>query len=100
MMQYVEVWDLLGSAQEAYYIRKQLAIFFVTNATDMVESFLSGARQYPEVPGKALKFSGQFPASFLEEVVPVGMHSLEMWKNNKIVRPLLVATERLCDHYW
>ena len=58
---------------------KQFAIFFVTNAMIMnvVESFLSKARQHPGVPCEALKFSGQLPASFLEEVVPVGMHSLQ-----------------------
>ena len=44
---------------------------------NMVESFLSEARQHPGVPCEALKFSSQLPASFLEEVVPVGMHSLQ-----------------------
>ena len=55
--------------------------------------FLSAeARQHPGVPCKSLKFSSQLPASFLEEVVPVGMHTLQAWKNNKIVRPRLVAS--------
>ena len=48
--------------------------FFVTNAMNMVESFLSEARQHPGMPCGALQFSSQLPASFLEEVVPVGMH--------------------------
>ena len=71
MMRYVEVCELLARAQETYYIMKQLAIF-VTNATNMVE-----AREHPGVPCEALKFSSQLPASFLEELVPVGMHSLQ-----------------------
>ena len=79
---------------------KRLAIFFVTNAMNMVESFLSEARQHPGVHCGALQFPSQLPASFLEEVVPVGMHSLQAWKNNKIVQPLLVAIIRLCDHDW
>ena len=54
--------------------------------------FLSKARQHPGVPCQSLKFSSQLPASFLEEVVPVGMHTLQAWKNNKIVRPRLVAS--------
>ena len=56
--------------------------FFVTNAMNMVEIFLCEARQHPGVPFEALKFSGQLPAFFLEEVVPVGLHSLQAWKNN------------------
>ena len=39
----------------------------------MVESFLSEAQQHPGVPCEAPKFSSQLP----EEVVPVGMHSLQ-----------------------
>ena len=35
------------------------------------------ARQHPGVPCETLKFSSQLPASFLEEVVPVGMHTLQ-----------------------
>ena len=42
---------------------------------NVVESFLSEALQHPAVPCEVLKFSSQLPASFLEEVVPVGMHS-------------------------
>ena len=76
-MQYVEVCELLAGAQERYYIMKQLAICFVTSAMNMVESFLSEAQQHPGVPCEALKFSSQKPASFLEDVVPVGMHSLQ-----------------------
>ena len=71
MMRYVEVCELLARAQETYYIMKQLAIF-CDNATNMVE-----ARQHPRVPCEALKFSSLLPASFLEELVPVGMHSLQ-----------------------
>ena len=44
---------------------------------NMVESFLSESRQHPGVPREVLKFSSQLPASFLEMVVPVGMHSLQ-----------------------
>ena len=44
---------------------------------NMVESFLSEARQHPGVPCEVLKFSSKLLASFLEEVVPVGMHSLQ-----------------------
>ena len=55
---------------------KQLAIF-VTSIMNMVESFFSKARQHPGVPCEPLKFSSQLPASFLEEVVPVGMHTLQ-----------------------
>ena len=78
MMQYVEVCELLAGAQETYYIciMKQLAIF-VTSKMNMVESFFSKARQHPGVPCESLKFSSQLPASFLEEVVPVGMHTLQ-----------------------
>ena len=76
MMQYVEVCELLAGAQETYYIMKQLAIF-VTSTMNMVESFFSKARQHPGVPCNSLKFSSQLPASFLEEVVPVGMHTLQ-----------------------
>ena len=45
---------------------------------NVVDSFPSEARQYSGVPCEALKFSSQLPASFLEEVVPVGMHSLQL----------------------
>ena len=76
MMQYVEVCELLAEAQETYYIMKQLAIF-VTSTMNMVESFFSKARQHPGVPCVYLKFSSQLPASFLEEVVPAGMHTLQ-----------------------
>ena len=78
------------------YIMKQLAIFFVTNAmkSNMVERFLSEAQQHPGVPCKALKYSSQLPASFLEEVVPIGTHSLQVWMNDQIMRPLLVAIIR------
>ena len=80
MMQYVEVCELLAGAQETYYnillIMKQLAIF-VTSTMNMVESSFSKARQHPGVPCEPLKFSSQLPASFLEEVVPVGMHTLQ-----------------------
>ena len=69
--------------------------FFVTNAVNMVE-----ARQHPGVPCEALKFSSQLLPSFLEELVHVGMHSLQTWKNIKVVRSLLVAMIRLCHHYW
>ena len=55
---------------------KQLAIF-VISTMNMVESFLSKARQHPGVPCKSLKFSSQLPASFLEEVVSGGMHTLQ-----------------------
>ena len=58
----------------------------------MVESFLSEAQQHPGVPSETLKFSSQWPTSFLEEVVPVGMHSLQTWKINEIVQPQLVAS--------
>ena len=58
------------------------------------------ARQHPGVPCEALKFSSQLPASFLEELVLVGMHSLQTRKNIKVVQSLLVAMIRLCDHYW
>ena len=44
---------------------------------NMVESFLSEAQQHPGVPCEAFKFSSQQPASFREEVVHVGMHSLQ-----------------------
>ena len=95
----VSVCELLARAQETYYIMKQLAIFLWQTQLNVVESFLSEARQHPGVPCEALKFSSQLPASFLEEVVPVGMHSLQAWKNNTIVRknnksvrPLLVAS--------
>ena len=74
-MQFVEVYEVLAEAQETYYIMKQLAIF-VTSAMNMVESFFSKAWQHPEVPCEPLKFSSQLPASFLEEVLPVGMHTL------------------------
>ena len=74
-MQYVEVCELLARTQETYYIMKQLAFF--CDKRNVVESFLSEARQHPEVPCEALKFSSQLPASFLEEVVPVGMLSLQ-----------------------
>ena len=60
----------------------------------MVESFLSEAQQHPGMPCEAPKFSSQLPASFLEEVVPVGMHSLQTWKNNK----KLVCTPQLPDY--
>ena len=76
MMQYVEVCELLAGAQETYYIMKQLAIF-VTSTMNMVESFFSKARQHPGVPCESVKFSSQLPVSFLEEVVPVGMHTLQ-----------------------
>ena len=77
MMQYVEVCELLvAGAQETYYIMEQLAIF-VTSTMNMVERFFSKARQHPGVPCEPLKFSSQLPASFLEEVVPVGMHTLQ-----------------------
>ena len=78
-MQYVEVCELLAGVEERYclYIMKQLTICFVANAMNMVESFLSKAQQHPGVLCEALKFSSQQPASFLEEVVPVGMHSLQ-----------------------
>ena len=76
MIQYVEVCELLAGAQETYYIMEQLAIF-VTSTMNMVESFFSKARQHPGVPCKSLKFSSQLPASFLEEMVPVGMHTLQ-----------------------
>ena len=72
-MRYVEVCVLLAGAQETYYIMKQLAIF-VTSTMNMVESFFSKDRQHPGVLCKSLKFFSQLPASFLEEVVPVGMH--------------------------
>ena len=52
MMRYVEVREQLARTQETYYIMKQLAIFFVTNAMNMVE-----VRQHPRVPCEALKFS-------------------------------------------
>ena len=76
MMQYVEVCELLAGAQETHYIMKKLAIF-VTSTINMVESFLSKARQHPGVPCEYLKFNSQLPASFLEEVVPAGMHTLQ-----------------------
>ena len=77
-MQYVEVCELLAGVEEKYYIMKHLAICFVTcKRNEYVESFLSEAQQHPGVPCEALKFSSQQPASFLEEVVPVGMHSLQ-----------------------
>ena len=76
MMQYVEVCELLAGAQETYYIMKQLAIF-VTSTMNMVESFFSKAQQHPGVPCESLKFSSQLPASFLEKVVPGGMHTLQ-----------------------
>ena len=76
MMQSVEVCELLARAQETYYIVNSWQIF-VPSAMNMVEFFLSEARQPPGVPFEALKFSSQLPASFLEEVVPVGMHSLQ-----------------------
>ena len=78
MIQYVEVCELLARAQETYYIMKQLAIF-VTSTMNMVEKFFlpAEARQHPGVPCESLKFSSQLPASFLEEVVPVGMHTLQ-----------------------
>ena len=75
MMQYVEVCELLGGSQETHYIMKRLAIF-VTSTMNTVDSFFSKARQHPGVPCESLKFSSQLPASFLEEVVPVGMHTL------------------------
>ena len=77
MMQYVEVCELLAGAQETYCLMKQLAIF-VTSTMNKVERFFSKARQHPGVPCESLKFSSQFPASFLEEVVPVGMHTLHV----------------------
>ena len=49
----------------------------MTSTMNMVESFFSKARQHPGVPCEPLKFSSQLPASFLEEVVPVGMHTLQ-----------------------
>ena len=76
-MQFVEVCELLAGAEERYYIMKQLAICFVTSAVSMVESFLCEAQQHPGVPCVALRFSSRIPASFLEQVVPVGMHSLQ-----------------------
>ena len=76
MMQNVEVCELLAGAQETYYIMKQLAIF-VTSTMNMVENFYSKARQHPGVPCESLKLSSQLPAFFLEEVVPVGMHTLQ-----------------------
>ena len=76
IMQYVKVCEPLAGAQETYYIMKQLAIF-VTSTMNMVESFFSKARQHPRMPCEPLKFSSQLPASFLEEVVPVGMHTLQ-----------------------
>ena len=95
MMQYVEVCEPLAGAQETNYIMKQLTIF-VTSTMNMVESFspklfskaqqhlnnisptfFSKAQQHPGVPCEYLKFSSQLPASFLEEVVPVGMHTLQ-----------------------
>ena len=51
MMRYVEVCER-ARAKETYYVMKQLAFFFVTNATHMVE-----APQYPGVPCEARKFS-------------------------------------------
>ena len=76
-MQYVEVCELPAGVEERYYILKQLAICFVKSAMNMVESFLSKAQQHTGVPCEALKFSSQQPASFIEEVVAVGMHSLQ-----------------------
>ena len=80
MMQYVEVCELLAGAQETYYIMKQLAIF-VTSTMNMVESFFCKffckARQHPGIPCEPLKFSNQLPDSSFEEVVPVGMDTLQ-----------------------
>ena len=67
-----------AEAQETYHIMKQFAsCFFCDNGNEDGEKFLSEARQHPGVPCKALNFSSKLPASFLEEVVPVGMHSLQ-----------------------
>ena len=75
-MRYVKVCELLARAQETYYIMKQLAIF-CDKRNKYGGKFLSEARQHPGVPCEALKFSSQLPASILEELVPVGMHSLQ-----------------------
>ena len=66
-----------GGSRATSDLVKQLAIF-VTSTMNMVESFFSKARQHPGVPCEYLKFSSQLPASFLEEVVPAGMHTLQV----------------------
>ena len=76
MMQYVKVCELLAGAQETYYIMKQLAIF-VTSAMNMVESFFLQSSTTSRSALRTLKFSSQLRASFLEEVVPAGMHTLQ-----------------------
>ena len=73
MIQNVEICELQAKTQETYSIFETVGNFFVTNAMNMVEGFLSKARTHPGVPREAHKFSSQLPASksFLEEVVPV-----------------------------
>ena len=69
MMRYVEVCELQAKAQDTYNIMKQLAIFCDKRNEYGGSSTISRR--------EALKFSSQLPASFLEELVPVGMHSLQ-----------------------
>ena len=74
MMQYVEVCELLAGAQEILHY--ETVDNFCDKRNEYGGKFFSKARQHPGVPCKPLKFSSQLPASFLEEVVPVGMHTL------------------------
>ena len=90
MMQYVEVCELLAGAPENYIYYIMNSCIFWDKHNEYGGKFFSKARQHPGVPCEPLKFSSQLPASFLEEVV--AMHTLQAWKNNKIVRPRLVAS--------
>ena len=85
-------WSLWATSQSTRDILHYETVGIFCDKRNVVESFLSEARQHPEVPCEALKFSSQLPASFLEEVVPVGMLSLQKWKDNKIGWLLLVPS--------
>ena len=78
MMQFVEVCELPAGVQETYYIHYEtVGIFFCDKRNEYGGKFSLRSLTNPRVPCEALKFSSQLPASFLEEVVPVGMHSLQ-----------------------
>ena len=80
VMQYVEACELLAGVQETCYIMKQLGITLWQAKWIWWKVFSPKLDNLQEcLKCEALKFSSQLPASFREEVVPVGMHSLQMW---------------------
>ena len=89
IMQYVEVCELLAGARDILHYET------VGNFCDKHNEY--GGKfflQSSTTSRSALRISQVFQqiTSFLEEVVPVGMHTLQARKNNKIVRPRLVAS--------